>query len=325
MKKKLAFILYDSRSGSTLLASLLNRYKGMQVTLESAYVSRILEINKESILKDVDQLVNYLYEEVQFVELNIDKVELTVALKASTEELTKKSVIEVITSLYFKEKGSASKYWVIKHPPYNYLGELINMFPDVKFIQIVRDGRGVFNSKKRTNSIKGYAMEDNTLMAALDWKWKIEKSRKFSDHVITIKYEDLIGNTEEALSDLMDELSLSKEERELTKEQTDYFHSIGKNQKRLHKNVERLPDVKNISKWKNELAPREIKLYSYINRKMLKEMNYEVPNLNIFKVLPFYLYSFFELIFVKIINVIKLLVTPKELLIKVKRRVLLLR
>lgn len=325
MIDRLAFILYDSRSGSTLLASLLNRFEGMMVTLESAYVSRILELGDSSLLLDVDFLIQYLYEEVQFIELGIDKDDLRGAFKSAPEGLTKRSIIEIITRSYFNDESFSSKYIVIKHPPFNYMPDLIEMFPSVKFIQIVRDGRGVFNSKKRTYSLDGTRMETNIIMAALDWRWKVIKSRKYPNHVISIRYEDLIKNTELTLHDLVQYLSLNQDEMRTANERNEYFESIGEKQKSLHKNVKRHPRIENIYKWKTELTIEEIKLYSYINRKMLREFNYQVERVKLPDIFFFYLFSVGDLVITKFFNSIKLLAKPKEFVVRLKRRVLLLR
>ena len=326
MKNKLIFILYDSRSGSTLLASLLNRYRGIDVTLESAFVSRVMEINSQSILQDINKLVDYLYKEVQFVELNINRQELKDELLRFKGELTKKHVIEKIINIYFKNKGTDSKYWVIKHPPYNYIEELISMFPGVRFLQIIRDGRAVFNSKKRTKSIEGYYMESNPIISAIDWCFKIKKSNSFPDHVTTIRYEYLIENTESCLSSYLDSLGLDTVDKEQTKLQKNYFFNIGDNQKKIHKNVGQTPKVGNIDKWKKELTEREILVYNLVNKKVLKNNGYDVESKSniLFKIFHFTFYAF-DLIINKFINILKLTLSPFKLYIKFKRRLLLLR
>ena len=326
MKNKLIFILYDSRSGSTLLASLLNRYRGIDVTLESAFVSRIMEINTKSTLQNVNKLIDYLYDEVQFVELNINKQELTSELLSIKDRLTKKSIIEKIVNIYFKDKASSSKYWVIKHPPYNYIEELISMFPEVGFLQIIRDGRAVFNSKKRSKSIEGNYMESNPIISALDWRLKIKKSNSFQNHVTTIRFEDLIENTETCLSNYLDNLELNDIDKEETKLQKDYFLKIGNAQKDIHQNVDKKPTVSNIDKWRKELTKKDILVYNFVNRKVLLENGYiiELKSNTLLKIFHFTL-CFFELIFSKFINILKLTLRPSRLYIKMKRRFLLLR
>lgn len=326
MKNKLIFILYDSRSGSTLLASLLNRFRGIDVALESAFVSRIMEINSQRILQDINKLVDYLYQEVQFVELNINRQELTDELLCFKGELTKKYIIEKIVNIYFKDKGSDSKYWVIKHPPYNYIEELILMFPEVKFLQILRDGRAVFNSKKRSKSIGGNYMESNPIISAIDWRLKIKKSNSFPDHVTTIRYKDLIENTESCLSKYLDSLELDAVDKEQTKLQKNYFFNIGDNQKEIHKNVGQTPKAGNIDKWKKELTEREILVYNFVNKKVLKNNGYDIESKSniLFKIFHFTVYAF-ELIIIKFINIIKLTINPSKLYVKFKRRLLLLR
>lgn len=191
-------------------------------------MSRFLEIEDKSKLLDIEWLIDYLFSEVQFSELGIKKDELRECFTISGIQLSKRSIIEIVTNLYFKEENLSTKYVVIKHPPYNYITELIQMFPSVKFIQIIRDGRGVFNSKKRSVGISSYPMEKNTIMAAWDWRWKVMKSRKYPDHVYNVKYEDLLLNAEETLNELIGNLSLTKSEMIISRDRFDYFNSTGK-------------------------------------------------------------------------------------------------
>lgn len=324
MDKKLIFILYDSRSGSTLLASLLNRYRALDVTLESAFVSRIMELNNQSILMNSNKLIEYLYEEVQFKELRIDKEELLNDLSSIQPEVTKKKIIQSIIKIYFKNKSKESKYWVIKHPPYNYIQELSSMFSEVKFVQIIRDGRAVFNSKIRSKSIEGSYMESNPIMAAIDWRLKIKKCYLF-DNVTTIRYEDLIRDTESCLSNYLDSLKLTNYDREQTKDQKDYFITIGNNQKGLHQNVGKLPDVANINKWVKQLSKKEISVYDFVNKKVLINNGYDVQKKKTLLVLGHFVVYFFELVVEKCINIFRLIATPSKLFIKIKRRILLLK
>ena len=325
MKDKLIFILYDSRSGSTLLASLLNRYRGIDVTLESAFVSRVMEINNENTLHDINKLVDYLFQEVQFVELNIDRQELIVKLKCINGEITKKKVILSIIDIYFKGKREESMYKVIKHPPYNYIKELSLMFPEAKFLQIIRDGRAVFNSKKNSKSIGGGLMESNPIIAAFDWRLKIRKCIQF-DNVTTIRYEDLIRDTESVLSNYLDSLYLTNYDKEQTKDQKDYFITIGVNQKGLHHNVGKLPEEANINKWTKQLSEKEISVYNFINKKVLINNKYKVQEKSISLLVFFQFVIYFcQLIIEKVINILRLLGTPSKLFIKLKRRLKLLK
>ncbi|GAN31521.1 sulfotransferase [Candidatus Brocadia sinica JPN1] len=84
------------------------------------------------------------------------------------------------------------------------------MFPDAKFIHIVRDGRDVFDSWRKMNSFN-----DNVAAAALDWRYKlfrIEKSFKKipEENKITIRYEDLLENPENTIKSICSVIGIGR-------------------------------------------------------------------------------------------------------------------
>src|SRR5699024_6661734 len=114
-------------------------------------------------------------------------------------KLTKKALIQTVIRQYFTQGDAKAGCYIIKHPPFAYLSEVVSMFPDVQFLQIIRDGRDVFNSKKKTTSLNGKKMAVNPLKAAWDWQLKLKKAERFEDRTITIFYEDLIQEQERTL------------------------------------------------------------------------------------------------------------------------------
>ena len=298
---------------------------GISVSLESAFVSRILELKDEMILRESNNLLSFLYEEVQFKELDIDRFELSRYLKMQKNQITKKSVIKSIINCYFSGKNSDARYWIIKHSPSSYLYEVIELFPDVIFIQIIRDGRAVYNSKKHTISLNGNKMETNIITAAFDWKLKVKKSEKYQKYIINIRYEDLIQRPDESLEFLLNSLSLNKKEKILIRTQMDYYSNIGEQQKSIHKNVSETPDINIMNKWRNELTVDEVNLYNFINKSVLSKYGYDVHMIYYLKAFRFFLFYFGKLIFSKVINIFKLINNPSMLLLKVNRRLKLLK
>lgn len=313
--------MYDSRSGSTLMASLLNRFDGIVVTLESAFVSRILELNNNMIINNSDKLISYLCEELQFCELGLDMKKLKTEF--DMKNLSKKNIIEKILMNYIcSHQFSNPEYLIVKHPPYENLDLVIKMFPKVKFIQILRDGRAVYNSKKKTKSLSGKMMNENIIISALDWRIKESILNKYKNISITIKFENLVKETKSTLNEILIFLKISESGKIITKEQSDYYISIGEEQKKIHNNVKNKPDIKIIEQWKTELNIKEINLFNYINKKILNKHGYFTEPINYYWAYITYVIYFIILVLQKFINVIKLLRTPYLIKLKLKRRFL---
>jgi hypothetical protein len=325
MNAKIVFLLYDSRSGSTYLSALLNRYRSISVSLESGFASHIIEYSGVIDRENIDGIITYLQKEVQFRELGLDLEALKRSLLEIENTLTKKALIQAIIQQYFSERDPEAACYIIKHPPFAYLSEVISMFPDVQFLHIIRDGRAVFNSKKKTTSLSGDKMTVNPLKAAWDWQLKLKKAEQFEERTTTIFYEDLIQHQDQTLQYILDNLPISEEERAITKKQSDYFHRIGRAQKGLHQNVSKSPQSDNIHKWKQELSNDEIDVYNYINQEYLQKYNYRIDQ-PISNGAPF-LYAVYLSKFIaeKVKNIVLLLRKPSVLRLKFNRNYRLLK
>lgn len=270
----ICFLLYDSRSGSTFLSNLLHKYNKICVTPESAYVSRILDSDIFDDDITVIKIINFLYKEIHFQELPIKKNELIDQLN-SLNRLDKKSVIDLINGLLSESIGKGEQILLIKHPAINHL-ELINLFYNsVKFIHIVRDPRGVHNSKKSSINLKGKYFSRNPLKTGLKWRFKINRINEFEKlnrNCMTIRYEDLLYRQEEILGDIIQFLDIIDVSYD---EDFSYSKRIGDRQKHLHKNVDISGITNKAYSWRSSLTKREIDILSFICNKEIAYFNYE--------------------------------------------------
>lgn len=275
----LSFLLYDSRSGSTLFASLLNRYRDVAVSHESAFVSNILEYHMPlDTQKDLARLVEFLARETQFRELELDADALLSRLAGLPEPFARKDIIREIIGFYFQGKDPHATHLVIKHPPYYYIRTLLTMFPETRFIQLVRDGRAVFNSKRQSRSLNGFSMGSNLFHEAFNWRKCLRLSTAAGGNLLEIRYEDLMQSPEGVLERVLDFLDVPREGRIMTKSQADYYVRIGQAQKHLHKNVSRGVDGSIAHKWKRQLEPVDIYLYERLAGPMLRKYGYELTS-----------------------------------------------
>ncbi|TIH18573.1 sulfotransferase [Marinifilum sp. JC120] len=270
-----AFILYDSRSGSTLLSSLLNRHAGVVVAQESHFISLVLENFKDEQAMTVGGLLDLIYLEPRFVEWNVDREVLRSRLD-EFDQLTYRIVFDVVFAQYLKVRGEGEpEVLVIKGARHDFhLKQLKKIYSDSKFIFLLRDGRAVFNSKLNMVSLTGMKMSNNIFQAAFDWKRMLH--RLDGETLIRIRFEDLLANPEGEVVHLLDALDVSLAGKVISSTQQDYYQLIGKKQKHLHKNVGRDPDRKIALKWKDILSPAQIQLYELICARELLENGYEL-------------------------------------------------
>jgi len=276
--KNICFLLYDNRSGSTLLSSLLHQYKYISVSQESIYVPRLIEYynyrcnNKK---KEIDKILDYLYKEKKFSYLPFTRKELALKLFNLKAPFDKKEVIETIIKLYFNKIDKTAEFFILKQPVFLYIDKIIELFPSAKFIHIIRDGRAVYNSKITSVSpTTKKSMDNNLFHAAKNWRFVLKMTEKYSDLVFNIKYENLIKDEESELLKVLDYLEVPSEKRIKTKNKTDYFNIINKSERHLHWNILKNSDKDIAMRWEKNLKAVEIYLYEKVNGDFLKKYNY---------------------------------------------------
>lgn len=281
-KFKLAIILYDSRSGSTYLSSLLNQYKGIEVALESSFPRIILEFPKSLVTTnlELDILLNEIYKEKQFQDMRIPREKMERELTSLPMPLNKKVIFEVILRNCFEDKYNQldkSKTFILKIPiAHEYLFELNFLIPGYKIIHIIRDGRAVFSSKRNSISLRKMEFETNLLVAAKGWKHKLKLAAKSEQQLINVFYEKLILQPEETLNSILDFLNIDSDGRQKTKKVNQFSDSISPEQKKFHTNIGKAPLIENLEKWKRDIVRRDIILYEFIAGNFLKLYGYDI-------------------------------------------------
>ena len=327
----ISFLIYDSRSGSTIVAALLNQFDGICVTPESAFVNRIIAYNGNLNVKDLNNFLDYLYYELRFAEFNIPKKYLAEKILESKKKISKKTIIEIILKEFFKYTQYETNHYIIKFPPGNYLGIVKDMFPNVRFLHLIRDGRAVFNSKSKTKTIRRRKpMNNNLIKAAFQWKRQF-KTYPQDNTIIKVRYEDILSNPDISLRLLLDFIGISDVSSiEKVKAKEDYFNKISDRQKVLHNNVNRPIDVTKINKWKEELSEEQIYLYELLVSKQLKENGYlmiekgKAHSYSFYVKISFqFVYYLFHYIFDKLKNIWCAIFIEKDFLDKTKSRYIL--
>lgn len=326
---QLGFLVYDSRSGSTLLSALLNQYAVLSVSQESNFVSNVLEYERETFVqrKDISDLLAVLTDEVQFTEMDMDLDVLEEELSARLP-ISKKNVIAIIAEHYHQNRDPSAAFLIIKGARQMYhLNTLHEYFGESRMIHVYRDGRAVFASKLHSEDIEGNFMEKNIVMAARDWKRKM-KILTGDERVVNVKYEDLLEDRNRVLNGILDQLGVADEDREVSKAAEQYSDSIGERQKHLHSNVASEPDSSIATRWKRELTMFDILVYEILNRRQLESYGYEPvalrPECSIFTIIKAYgyiLFSFVSLLVRKVKKGIILTTNPKRLRKKISEKI----
>lgn len=266
------FIVGVQRSGTTLLRLILNAHSQIAIPEEASFLKPLLKtkwIRTTISGNRKNKLVNFLRENEQFNLWNFDREPLLSQIE-SKESTTIKEIMEIMYSSYATHENKSR--WGDKSLFFGAMDLIYEMFPNAKFIHIVRDGRDVFYSWRKMDPNKSHP----TVMA-LDWKFKIrfiEKSMKNipSSSMKIIRYEDLLDKPEETLRAICEFLNIQFEEEMLSFHQSSDKY-IGKHHSEL---IFKKIDKSNTNKWKELLTPTETKLYQNIAAKTLRTYGYDL-------------------------------------------------
>jgi hypothetical protein len=264
------FIFYLSRSGSTFLAKELCDNFPVVIPPESNAIEKLIRNKKRW---NVNLGLQILKEDSKFQDWNLDIVELE---KLTSTQPDKTEFIRILCQLYQNSKTHSGSLFGIKKGNYiSIYKELKTMFPNAKFLILIRDGRAIFNSQKNsTYSVTQRPFETNATKAAKAWKnymqLAVEIKATFPESTKLVRYESMVENANEVLQDIAKFLELEKGDSVMNYQVPDRY---GKN---LHQNIGKSPMQKAISKWKDNLPLSEIKQYEAVAGKELENNQYDL-------------------------------------------------
>lgn len=281
---RLAFLLYDNRSGSTLLSALLSEHAGVAVSHETDLVPAVLEVPARHGVLRVADLVGYLYADTRFAELDLNREAVEAVLQVHGETISREAALQALVRHYFKTHAPEAEAWIVKGPRLHYhLDALAATFPNATVLHLVRDGRAVFRSKRTTPSGhtlrtgESDVMDADLVRAAYNWQRKLDLVEGFGGLAVhTTRYEDLLVNTDTVLAGMLDVLDVSQVGRERNGTRAAFVErQIGRGYQALHTNVAGDLDPAKAARWQHDLTPAEIEAYEALAGGALDRYDYE--------------------------------------------------
>jgi len=196
--------------------------------------------------------------------------------------------------LYFRKKKPSAKIYIYKSPYVGHIGEIKKIFPNSRFIFIIRDARAIYYSQKKSKgSTNRKPMTDNPIRTAIGYNKVIREIIKYKNKswLEIIKYEDLIRNKNFKIDKLLKFLNVNSKKVGAS----NYFEKIPNNQKYLHKNIKSGPIVSRINAWKKELSMEERFVFQQVCFKILYDFNYPMEKIDFGKIKQIYIYYKFYL------------------------------
>ncbi len=149
------------------------------------------------------------------------------------------------------------------------LPQLAMIFPNARFIHLVRDGRAV------AKSIRDRAYSD-LYISMNEWKREIVRAKILremldEDKFMEIRYEDILRNPKDSFEGICDFLNIPFEPTML-----EIAGAEATNTKNAY--VKKHIDTDNVEKWRKGLSKKEIYKLEHIAGDILKDLGYTVDN-----------------------------------------------
>lgn len=279
------FIIGSARSGTTLIRLILNAHSQITVPRESYFITELYKYSHANRLNlvfqpDYEQYVNRLcdnshFETVVLKPLKLDREEI----RKELIQARLKSEPEVFDFVYdlFARK-CATPLVGDKTPRYSVdLDIILDLFPESKFIYVVRDGRSIYASLKR---VEWSWQNKNEIALSRQWHYCMEVMEQHIDvigpklHIIN--YEEMVRSPEKVMQETCRFLEVDFENQilEFHKESRSEIRSgdgeVPEHRKKLQSPI----STDSIDAWRRELNSNEVLLFELLNAKHFKFWGY---------------------------------------------------
>ena len=217
------FIVGCPRSGTTLLRRIIDAHRQIAITRETHWIAKRFE-RQQGVTPDglvTPELLSWLLSEEKFTRMGIGQDELE-GLVVGGEPVSYSTFVTSVFDLYGKAQGK--RLVGDKVPGYvRRIPTLHALWPEAKFVHIIRDGRDV--SLSAISWSRAYTLarryttwtEDPITTAALWWEWHVRLGREDGGSLPPklyheVRYEELVSSPAKECETLCDFLGIPYDE-----------------------------------------------------------------------------------------------------------------
>jgi len=272
------FIIGAGRSGTTLLRSMLAAGSQIAIPPESQIIHRLPARFQTWHGLGWTGLVNLVIAEVEsHFDFYLWKTNMAPAyieaINLSRNERSLAKVIDIIFTTYAREQFPDARIWGDQSPIHTlFLPNILAVFPNAKFINLIRDGRDVVSSYVKMNG-------DIWLNESI-YRWKesilrVKKMRKKikDENFLDLKYEDLVLDPDTALRKVSYFIGV-----DYSNSMLDYWKMDSTVESKIyghHQNLQKPVFTSSIGAWKTRLSEEQQKIANNELSGLLSELGYK--------------------------------------------------
>jgi Sulfotransferase family len=270
------FIVGSGRCGSTLLRMMLAAHSRLCIPPETWYLLplvRAFRFDRPLSPDEVEAAVSMITGHYRWPDMKLSAKEF----RCGVGQLALPYLRDLVEVVYRWHMQAEEKVrWGDKTPPYiEILPELAMMYPDSRFIHLIRDGRDVTKSFQATDWVDGRWLHDKAAewIRALDCHWRLARS-EIRDRILEVRYEKLVLETEATLREICRFIGEEFEPQMLLWErQVDKL--IPSRETPNHQKLKQRIGPEAVSRWKRELSARETFVAEAFMGSHLTRLGYE--------------------------------------------------
>lgn len=276
------FILGRPRSGTTLLRTLLDVHPNITIPLENSGLIHLYYKYRRVSSWDSKKLKELFidFKNLNFIEnWNIDWNSVEVTFDHAPQHLTFHEIIRVYYYHYQSEFAKDEIHLLGDKSPLNslYAKEIFQVFPEAKYIHLVRDYRANLASMSKHD-----VFSPSSTAMLMQWQKSVKQINKlalsYPQKFLQIRYEDLVMHPEESYEKICVFLHVkyipSLLDPEYRKKAVNSIYNstfLDQWQPDLSGKI----STSNIDKWKQQLSPADIQKADYIAGRSGKLFQYE--------------------------------------------------
>lgn len=266
----------SGRSGTTMFGLIFDSHPDLVVTHEAHFVAG-LAVDHPSLLRpggfDRATFLEGLQANANFRRLDLPISEVDQKLQASDAD-NYADAVRAVFELFAQRQGKT--LYGDKTPGYvNHLDLLGSLFPEAKFVHIIRDGRDVALAYVERPEWGPRTIPE----AAMYWRSRVERGRESGgrlgpDRYREVRYESLIADAEGTVTDLCRFLGLEFHPAMLE------YHKRGETLAASTRDPQAFtalskPPTRGLRDWRKQMSKSDIALFEAIAGALLADLGYE--------------------------------------------------
>lgn len=278
------FVVGASRSGTTLLRLMLDAHPSLAIPPETHFLRDLLLCRDRETLS-ADTMCDMIIQTPRWLDYGLDRDALLGTLR-SCDQFSVGVGMRAFYRLYAEAKSKPN--WGDKTPEHGLiLPHIAAVFPDAKFIHLVRDGRDAFLSLKSTWFGQGAEITQH----AQSWSRYVQRIDQFGHdckNFLRIRYEDLVQDPPAILGMLCTFLGLGYTNEllgyhlhakdrlgELSKFRTSSGRQVSAQERiAAHRLTSSPPDPSRTFRWRREMSKSDACKYVAIASSQLLRLGY---------------------------------------------------